>query len=374
MKKVLLITNMYPSKKYPHYGVFVQNTEYLLKENGFCVYKVTMKKCTNVPSKLFEYIKLYFESVILGVFFRFDVIYAHFVSHTALPLHVIRFFKPSIPIILNAHGNDIWGDTKQEKRNMEKTRKILPKVNGTIVPSPYYKDVLMNVYDFPEEKIKIFPSGGINRNVFNKIEKEVARSHCKMNQKSFYIGYISRIEPKKGWETFIKAAKQLVEKKEINNLKLLIVGDGTEKNAALELITTFDLNQYIDYRSLVSQKELRYYYNALDVFCFPSERESLGLVGLEAMSCEIPCVISEIPGTLTYAKDKINCLTFEPGNADDLEDKIVKIYKMKPEEKEQMFLRQIETVSQFDSEKLKKSFIKDFQELVWGNENDMEIH
>ena len=37
MKKILLISNMYPSKKYKHYGVFVQNTAQILKNNGYKV-------------------------------------------------------------------------------------------------------------------------------------------------------------------------------------------------------------------------------------------------------------------------------------------------------------------------------------------------
>ena len=37
MEKILLISNMYPSKKYKHYGVFVQNTAQILKNNGYKV-------------------------------------------------------------------------------------------------------------------------------------------------------------------------------------------------------------------------------------------------------------------------------------------------------------------------------------------------
>ena len=37
MKKILLISNMYPSKKYKHYGVFVQNTAQILENNGLII-------------------------------------------------------------------------------------------------------------------------------------------------------------------------------------------------------------------------------------------------------------------------------------------------------------------------------------------------
>ena len=37
MKKILLLSNMYPSKKFPHYGIFVKNTENILIENNYIV-------------------------------------------------------------------------------------------------------------------------------------------------------------------------------------------------------------------------------------------------------------------------------------------------------------------------------------------------
>lgn len=44
MKKILLLSNMYPSKRYPHYGIFVRNTEKILNENDYEVIKVVMEK------------------------------------------------------------------------------------------------------------------------------------------------------------------------------------------------------------------------------------------------------------------------------------------------------------------------------------------
>lgn len=44
MEKILLISNMYPSKKYKHYGVFVQNTASILKNNGYQVDVSALKR------------------------------------------------------------------------------------------------------------------------------------------------------------------------------------------------------------------------------------------------------------------------------------------------------------------------------------------
>lgn len=369
MKKVLLISNMYPSKKYPHYGVFVENTEKILKNQKIYVIKSVIGKCDSKWQKILSYAGLYIKSVMLGVFGRFDAIYAHFISHTAVPLHVIRFFNSRIPIILNAHGNDIWPDTVEDVQNMKKTKKILPKVNGVIVPSNYYKSILINEYNFPEEKIKVFPSGGVNRNVFFKLEQGKAREYCHLKEDSFYVGYVSRIEKDKGWDIFLNAIKKLVDDLSIDKLRVLIVGDGVEKSEMMRLIEDNRLMDMIDYRPLVSQSELMYYYNALNIFCFPTQRksESLGLVGLEAMACEVPCIISAMPGTLSYAEDRVNCLTFHPGDANDLKDKMIEMYQMKQDRLNALLENQRVTVSKFDSDTVKQSFILDFQELIRRN-------
>lgn len=375
MKRILLISNMYPSEKYPHYGVFVENTEKLLISDGMLVSKSVMHKCDTVLGKMIGYIKLYLKSIMLGVFGKYDAVYAHFVSHTAFPLHVIRFCKPNIPIIVNAHGNDIWADTPHDEKNIQKSKKILPKIDGVIVPSEYYRNIVIKEYKIPDEKIKVFPSGGVNRNVFFHMNQDKAREHCRMKKESFYIGYISRIEKDKGWDVFLNAIRNIVDDKQIPNLRVLIVGDGTEKAEMFNLIRESGLQTIVDYRMLVSQQELVYHYNALDIFCFPTQRksESLGLVGLEAMACEVPCIISAMPGTLTYAKEGANCFLFQPGNAIDLGNKMISMYRMKLNDKVKMENNQRLTVSQFDSDTVKESFVMDFKELIRKKEINKDV-
>ena len=47
--KILLAANMYPSNKYPHYGIFVKNTEEILKTmENVQIKKVVIKKRKNI--------------------------------------------------------------------------------------------------------------------------------------------------------------------------------------------------------------------------------------------------------------------------------------------------------------------------------------
>lgn len=360
--RILVVTNMYPSRKYPHYGVFVRNTADILKQSGHDVTICSMGKSENKITKLFAYMKLYVKSIGLGAFGKYDVVYAHFISHTALPVKIIKHVRPNIKVILNAHGNDVVGDTVQDQKNVQRSKSVVPYADGVIVPSNYYRDVICGEFGVPEEKIKVFPSGGVDAKKFRRLEKEEARKKCSLNKDSFYIGYISRIEEGKGWDVFLKATSKLIKNHCVPNLRFLVVGDGAQKNDMLAMVDQLEMNSYIDFVPLVSQEDLVFYYNSLDVFCFSTRRksESLGLVGLEAMACQVPCVISSVPGTLSYAINEKNCLTFNPEDDEELVNKILKIMKMDDKQKSDMLNHQKETVKKFEKDSVKSQFILDF--------------
>lgn len=64
--------------------------------------------------------------------------------------------------------------------------------------------------------------------------------------------------------------------------------------------------------------------------------ESLGLVGLEAMACEVPVIGSYIGGLKDYIKDKENGFFFTPGNAEELSNKIELYLSLSSSEKQKM--------------------------------------
>ena len=82
---------------------------------------------------------------------------------------------------------------------------------------------------------------------------------------------------------------------------------------------------------MVSQKELVNIYNSLDLFVLPTYRksESLSLVGLEAMSCEIPVLAAENYGPTDYVINNKNGFFFKPQDSKMLAKKILDILKRK---------------------------------------------
>ncbi len=361
-QKILLVSNNYPSKKYKQYGSFIKNTEELLMDHGYIVDRVVITKQDNIIFKIIAYIRMNLLVIFKGIFNNYDYIYAHYISHTGFAPVFIKKTSSNIKIIFNAHGNDVVSDDDNNK-NIKRSKKYLEYAYKVVVPSKYYKDVMINDYNIPENKIFIYPSGGVDTNFFKKIDKKEAKKNANLSDKYNYIGYVSKLEKNKGYDIFLEAISILKDKKELKNYKYLIVGSGQEEDKFRKMVKDLNLEDYLEIRNLVSQEELINIYNSLDVFVFPTytKSESLGLVGLEAMACEVLVITSNKYGPTSYLVDNKNGLLFKQKDSKDLADKVLKLLSLNQEEEKKMKAKARETAIKYDSFKTKNQILEVFK-------------
>lgn len=361
-QKILLVSNNYPSKKYKQYGSFIKNTEEVLKDHGFIVDRVVITKQDNIILKLFAYIRMNLMVILKGIFNNYDYIYAHYISHTGFAPIFVKKTSANIKIVFNAHGNDVVSDNEDSK-NIKRSKKYLKYAYKVVVPSEYFKDVMINDYNINKDKIFIYPSGGVDTNLFKKIDMKEAKKQAKLSDKYNYIGYVSKLERNKGYDVFLKAISLLKDKKELKKYKYLVVGSGSEEDKFKEMVKSLELEDYLEVRNLVSQEELINIYNSLDIFVFPTytNSESLGLVGLEAMSSEVLVIASNKYGPTSYLVDNKNGLFFEKENSEDLANKIIKALNMKEEELNKIKTKARETAIKYDSFKTRNLILDVFK-------------
>lgn len=362
-KKILLISNMYPSKKFPHYGVFVRNSEEILLKEGYEVKRAVIAKSNSKIVKLIRYIMFYLKIILKILFVKYDAIYAHYASHTALPLILVKKIKPNIKIVMNVHGNDIVPEDEHDYKFIPLVKKILKKSSVIVAPSLYFKEILIEEYKCEENNIIVYPSGGVNTKKFKKTSMEVAKGKMNLNNEKKYIGYVSRIEKDKGWDIFLKAIS-IIKDDIPENVQFLIIGSGSEEKKYNELVNELDIESLIIKKSYLDQKELVYAYNSLDLFCFPTYRksESLGLVGLEAMACEKIVLASNFGGPKTYIKED-NGFLFNYKDEHSLAKQIKKIMTLSDKEKRVIEQKARETALQYDQEKTKKILLGIFADI-----------
>ena len=318
---ILLVSNMYPSEKSPTFGSFIQKIEKNLSFHNDCNVEVVAisNEYSNKILLFYYYLKFIFKCFFLILKQRHDVVYVHFVSHSYIPfLFLPRFLIKKM--VINFHGSDL----NTESKLFQKINAIaIRKANLIIVPSKYFKKLLLKIHNTNEENIFISPSGGIPKYFYNK---------NKLHKRDYITcGYVGRVIDKKGWKTFVNAISDLDKKK--YNVKGIIVGPGN-----LEIVNGYIMklktSNNINYLGAIPNEKLSVIFEEFDLFIFPTMfNESLGLAPLEAMAHSIPAICSNCDATSSYIMDGVNGFLFEKGNAKELSEKIIKFINLREDEK-----------------------------------------
>tara|TARA_B100000963_G_scaffold49152_1_gene37360 strand:- start:3894 stop:4964 length:1071 start_codon:yes stop_codon:yes gene_type:complete len=351
--KLLLVSNMYPDKTYPSFGIFVKKTKEGLEEFGFDISDcVVMTKKSFKLTRIFFYLKFYIKIFFKVIFRSYDAIYIHFITHCSPAIFILLFFKPKMKVISNTHGSDVLRVNSKLLRYF--SRIVLNKSFLIISPSKYFIKHIKSVYSLTDKnKIITFPSGGIDTDFF----KPLKRSH----NDEFTVGYISRIDIGKGWDILIDAINIL--KLKSLNLKVIMAGSGNQIDQMNTKIKENRLEDIINYIGHIHPNDLPFFYNQFDVFILSSILdESLGLVGLEALSCGIPVIASDKGGQISYLNQK-NGILFETGNAHEL---AMKIHSISNQDLSKMKYYARETALNYDKEKVFSELCNQLHNLLNG--------
>ena len=341
--KILLISNMYPSKENPTYGIFVKNFKDQMEKQKFDVTQTALirGRGKNKLEKIVKYVK-FFRNVIISIKQnKYDLIYVHYIGHSLLPLLLVqKYIKKTL--ILNAHGSDVFVNNRIKNYIQKLVTPIIKKANLIVVPSSYFADVIHNKFHIEKNKIFVSPSGGIDTDLFRPLDK-------KKDGSELIIGYVSRIDEGKGWDILLQAVRLLLDKG-IVNFKVLMIGGGSQEQLLLRMIKDLGIEKNIDFIGRIAHEELVHYYNKMNVFAFTTTlTESLGLVGLEAMACGVPVIGSDIGGLKGYIENGSNGELFKPGNIDALSEKMKKFILMDKKVLRQYSIQSEATAKQYDS-------------------------
>ncbi|MBI3626731.1 glycosyltransferase family 4 protein [Candidatus Uhrbacteria bacterium] len=150
-----------------------------------------------------------------------------------------------------------------------------------------------------------------------------AKKNISAEKVMLFVGALDQAHAFKGINVLMEAFKRA----NCQNLALVIVGDGDMKSAYQAQAKDI---KNIHFVGRVSQEELPLYYQNCDFSVLPSlnSSEAFGLVILEAMACGKPVIASALPGVRTLVKSGEDGLLVQPGNVQDLAEKIKAMLNM----------------------------------------------
>lgn len=168
----------------------------------------------------------------------------------------------------------------------------LRRARRVITDTEYTRRDLVRVYGVDPNHIAVIPLAADPR--YRVLDRAACRAAitARHDAPQGFILYIGTLQPRKNVETLVRAYAQFRRRTGLPH-KLLIVGKPKYKfEAVFTAIRESGYEADIRITGFVPDDELPQYYNAADVFVFPSRYEGFGLPVLEAMACGTPVISS----------------------------------------------------------------------------------
>ena len=195
--------------------------------------------------------------------------------------------------------------------------------------SPSLKEKALELGIVSERKVIVLGHGSSNGLDINKFptrasienQEEILklRKQLGIPLDSPVMGFVGRLTRDKGIEELIKAFK--IVKKDIRDLRLLIVGDFEEGDPVSD-VTKKEINGNKHIYKLGFLKNPIPYYYIMDVFVFPTHREGFGNVSIEAAAAELPVVTTDATGAIDTVIDNVTGFVVPVGDYNKMADKI----------------------------------------------------
>lgn len=158
------------------------------------------------------------------------------------------------------------------------------------------------------------------RPVTGKTKKRI-RQKWGLSEQDAVIGIVSKLWEGKGHVTLINAFLEV--KREIENAKLVIVGEGYLYSKLVRLVNECGLSDSVLFTGF--QMDVSNIIATFDAAVLPSFFEGMGRVLLEAAAMEKPLIATKVGGIPDLVSHGVNGLLVRPGNTRELAEAILHI-------------------------------------------------
>lgn len=250
-----------------------------------------------------------FLATIHALFGKYDVIHYHALGPSIM-CFIPHLFKKRV--IVTVHGLNYktpkWrGLGEHIIRFAEKV--VVKCADEIIVLSKEQQKYFANKY---HRKTQFISNG---TTLYEKIAPLNIKREWDLNENG-YILFLSRVVPGKGLEHLLEAYRGI----EVD-LPLVIAGESTYVDEFYENIKRMACaDSRVRLIGFVEGQVLQELYSNAKIFVFPSEAEGMPMCLLEALSYDIPCLVSDIPENVEVGKQYVR--TFKVADVDDLRKKL----------------------------------------------------
>lgn len=225
-------------------------------------------------------------------------------THSSLTARIAAKFVKDCKIVFTRHSIfplTAWQKSLPSKWITKTTNEIFS--DKIIAVAEAAKENLIESGSNPE-KIDVVLNGVEKIEATTLDEKKTLKEKLKIKDDEHVIGIVARLEKVKGHDTFLEAAKKIIDEEKIK-AKFLILGTGSEENNLKSKAKELGIEKNVIFTGFINN--VKDYLNIFDVqvnCSYGTEATSLAL--LEGMSLGIPAVVTDYggnPGVITNGEN-----------------------------------------------------------------------
>lgn len=218
-------------------------------------------------------------------------------SYLSMPNILAIMFKPfflRLKIVWGVRSSNMYLDRYEWLMRMSyRIERMLSGFPNLIICNSHAGLEYAVRHGFPREKMVRVPNGiDTNRFYPNGEERARIRGEWGIQEDEWLIGLVARLDPMKGYETFLRASARLAQQR--SDIRFVCVGDGPEPYKSRLTSLSNELGLFGRLIWAGARKDMASVYNSLDIAVSSSYGEGFPNVIAESMACGIPCVVTDI--------------------------------------------------------------------------------
>jgi glycogen synthase len=249
---------------------------------------------------------------------QFDVVHAH--DWMTFPAGLAVAAARGVPLVVHVHSTEfdrsgVNVDTRIydiERRGMHGAMKV-------IAVSLLTKNICAHHYGIAPEKVEVvYNAVEINGNGFDE-EK------YKIHKDEKIVLFLGRITMQKGPEYFLAAAKKVLEV--MDNVKFVMAGSGDMIRRTIEMAAAMGIGHKVLFTGFLRGPDVERVFKMADLYVMPSVSEPFGIAPLEAMSHDVPVIVSKQSGVSEILN---HALKVDFWDVNEMANKIVAVLRHPP--------------------------------------------
>ncbi|MCB0827993.1 MAG: glycosyltransferase family 4 protein [Solirubrobacterales bacterium] len=234
----------------------------------------------------------------LGDRFEFDLVHGHDWLVAGACDHLARRF--GTPLVTTIHATEYgrhqgWVENHPQSHIHGVERWISNRSDRVIACSHFMREQIADIFAVSEERITVIPNGidPDDMPVEDRDELARLRSEFAAPDQSLVL-LIGRLVYEKGFQLALEAMPRVIEA--VPNTRFLVAGSGTHEAELHRQAEELGLMEHGTFLGWIGDDVLHSLYRIAELTVVPSIYEPFGLVALEAMASECPCIAADTGG------------------------------------------------------------------------------